>query len=529
MSAGRGAARERGERKLKPASRVGPRPRNASGSRGSNGPENTLIEAMSEPSDRAPLHARASHPGGTDVGWGTASGQFGARQRVYPLSYAGHEPVRGAVRARAAAHPGRRELAGARVQGGGRHAALHPQGRGLARCGTRTARRYIDYVGSWGPMILGHAYPPVRRGRAPGGGARHLLRRALRGARSSWPTAWSRLVPVHREGALRLLRHRGHHERAAPGPRLHRARRKILKFDGCYHGHADAPAGGGRARAWPRWASPARPASPRGAGRPTPWSRPSTTSRRWRRVIAEHGADLAAVIVEPVAGNMGVRGPARGLPAGACATSRTRAGALLIFDEVITGFRLAPRRRPGALRRDARPHLPGQDHRRRAARRGLRRPRRHHGPGGALGPRLPGGHAVRQPAGHGRRLRHPRPPAPHGHSTSGWRRWPSACRSACARAAQAAGVMLTVNRVGSMFTPFFCRGPGDRLRRARKHLGHGALRALLPRHARARRVPAARRSSRPPSSRVAHDGAATSTPPSRGGRLVGSRSLSRPR
>ena len=161
-------------------------------------------------------------------------------------------------------------------------------------------------------------------------------------------------------------------------------RRKILKFEGCYHGHADAllvAAGSGVATL----GIPGSPGVPEGTVADTVVA---PVQRRWppsERVFAEHGADLAAVIVEPVAGNMGCVPPRDGyLPA---LRELTRShGALLIFDEVITGFRLGAGRRAGRLRHRARPDLPGQDHRRRAARGGLRRPGRHHGPRRARGP-----------------------------------------------------------------------------------------------------------------------------------------------
>ena len=125
-----------------------------------------------------------------------------------------------------------------------------------------------------------------------------------------------------------------------------------------------------------------------------------------------------------------------------CASSRDARGALLIFDEVMTGFRLAPGGAQAALRRHARPHLPGQDHRRRPARRARTAGRADdHGPRRARRARLPGGHAVRQPAGHGRRVRRcstrlARPGTYERLEALDDR----ACRRACARAAQAAGV-----------------------------------------------------------------------------------------
>ena len=167
----------------------------------------------------------------------------------------------------------------------------------------------------------------------------------------------------------------------------------------------------------------------------------------------------------------------------------TAHGALLIFDEVITGFRARRRRRAALLRRRARPHLPRQDHRRRPARRRLRRPRRHHGDGRAARPRLPGRHALRQPAGDGRRHRHAarccRTPASIARST----RWASSSRLACATPPR------PPSRPSPCSSSARCSRSSSPRCSARLRLGEGrryrTLRALLPRHARRRRLPPA--------------------------------------
>ena len=117
-----------------------------------------------------------------------------------------------------------------------------------------------------------------------------------------------------------------------------------------------------------------------------------------RASCASIAAQIAAIIVEPIAGNMGVVPPADGFLAGA---ARPLHGARHRADLRRGDLRLprGGRRRAGPLRRAAGPDVPGQDHRRRAAGGRLRRPRRHHGPGGAGGPGVSGGHAVGQPAG----------------------------------------------------------------------------------------------------------------------------------
>ena len=170
-------------------------------------------------------------------------------------------------------------------------------------------------------------------------------------------------------------------------------RDKIVKFDGCYHGHADSLLVVGRLRRPRRSASRARPACPRGTAADTLVA-PYNDLAAVAAVVAAHGAEIAAVIVEPVCGNMGCVAAARRATSRRCASSRARTATLLIFDEVMTGFRVALRRRAGALRRHARPDLPRQDHRRRPAGGGLRRPGRHHGHGRAARPGLPGRDAV---------------------------------------------------------------------------------------------------------------------------------------
>jgi glutamate-1-semialdehyde 2,1-aminomutase len=116
-------------------------------------------------------------------------------------------------------------------------------------------------------------------------------------------------------------------------------RRKILKFAGCYHGHADAllvSAGSGVATL----GIPGSPGVPEGTVADTLVA-PFNDLAAVEQVASAHGADLAAVIVEPVVGNMGVVAPREGYLRGLREITG-RAGALLVFDEVITGFRLAP-------------------------------------------------------------------------------------------------------------------------------------------------------------------------------------------
>lgn len=195
---------------------------------------------------------------------------------------------------------------------------------------------YIDYVLSWGPLILGHAEPRVIAA---------ITEAAARGTSFGAPTELEtelaeeiisivpgiemvRFVSSGTEATMSALRL----ARAATG------RAKIVKFSGCYHGHADfllAKAGSGIAT----------------LGLPdSPGVTANATSdvliaeyndlAGVERIFAEFPEDIAAIIVEPVAGNMGVVGPQPGFLEGLRAVTANH-GALLIFDEVLCGFRVA--------------------------------------------------------------------------------------------------------------------------------------------------------------------------------------------
>ena len=196
-------------------------------------------------------------------------------------------------------------------------------------------RVYTDYVGSWGPLILGHAYPDVVQ--------------AVRDAALSG-TSFGAPCPAEVELAERVVRLMPSIEKVRfvssgteatmSALRLARGftgRSKILKFEGCYHGHADSllvAAGSGVATL----GIPGSPGVPAGTVADT-LTAPFNDLRAVEEVVSVHGKDLAAVIVEPVAGNMGCVLPSPGYLEGLREITR-REGALLIFDEVITGFRL---------------------------------------------------------------------------------------------------------------------------------------------------------------------------------------------
>jgi len=196
-------------------------------------------------------------------------------------------------------------------------------------------RSYLDMVGSWGPMILGHAHPAVvtalreraRNGTsfgAPTTGEIELARTLVDAVPSIEEV---RLVSSGTEATMSALRL----ARAATG------RDVIVKFAGCYHGHVDAllvRAGSGATT----FGVPDSPGVPAALAALTVTAEYNATAEV-RELLRRRGGEIAAVIVEPVAGNMGVVPPEPGFLE--CLREETaRAGALLVFDEVITGFRL---------------------------------------------------------------------------------------------------------------------------------------------------------------------------------------------
>ena len=197
-------------------------------------------------------------------------------------------------------------------------------------------RRYIDYVGSWGPMILGHAHPDVIEA---------VRAAALDGLSFGAPTAAEtelarRVCAIM--PSIELVRFVSSGTEATMSAiRLARGftgRDKIVKFEGCYHGHSDSllvKAGSGALTL-------GVPTSP---GVPASLAEHTVTLTyndldQVEQVFAEIGTEVACIIVEPIAGNMNMVLPAPGFLEGLRATC-DRYGALLIFDEVMTGFRVA--------------------------------------------------------------------------------------------------------------------------------------------------------------------------------------------
>ena len=205
-----------------------------------------------------------------------------------------------------------------------------------ARFWDEDGRAFVDYVGSWGPMILGHAHPAVveavraatGRGTSYGAPCAGEVELAERIARLMPAVEKLRFVSSGTEATMSALR-------VARG---FTGRRKILKFDGCYHGHADSllvSAGSGVATL----GIPGSPGVPEGTVADTLVA-PFNDTAAVEAVVRAHGSDLAAVIVEPVCGNMGTVAPKPGYLEELREVTR-QAGSVLIFDEVMTGFRLA--------------------------------------------------------------------------------------------------------------------------------------------------------------------------------------------
>ncbi len=198
-------------------------------------------------------------------------------------------------------------------------------------------KRYIDYINSWGPMILGHAYDAV---------VRAIQEKAVFSTSFGAPTELEiemaeliismvpnvdlvRMVSSGTEACMSALR-------LARG---YTGRNKFIKFEGCYHGHADAflvKAGSGLAT----FNIQTVPGVTAGASMDT-LTAPYNDLEAVAHLVKENPNEIAAIIIEPVAGNMGCIIPQPGFMEGLRALC-DKEGILLIFDEVMTGFRLAP-------------------------------------------------------------------------------------------------------------------------------------------------------------------------------------------
>jgi glutamate-1-semialdehyde 2,1-aminomutase len=196
--------------------------------------------------------------------------------------------------------------------------------------------RYIDYIGSWGPLILGHRHPAVvgavvsvlERGTSFGAPIDLEVQLAEKVIEAVPSVEMVRMVNSGTEATMSAVRL----ARGATGRDI------VIKFDGCYHGHADTllvAAGSGVATL----GIPGSPGVPESIARHT-LSLPYNDTNCLKDVMEKQGESVACVIVEPIAGNMGLVAPEKEF----LETLREltdRFGAILIFDEVMTGFRVA--------------------------------------------------------------------------------------------------------------------------------------------------------------------------------------------
>ncbi len=196
--------------------------------------------------------------------------------------------------------------------------------------------RYLDYFGSWGPMILGHAYPPVVEAIQ-----QSATRSSSFGASTPAEADLAELIVRAVPSMERLRFVSSGTEATMSAIRLARAftgRKYIIKFEGCYHGHADGllvKAGSGVAT----FGIPGSAGVPEEIAHFTlalPYNNLSVVEA----AFAARPDEIAAIILEPVAGNMGCVAPQPGYLEGLRELTE-RAGAVLIFDEVMTGFRVA--------------------------------------------------------------------------------------------------------------------------------------------------------------------------------------------
>ncbi len=198
-------------------------------------------------------------------------------------------------------------------------------------------RTYLDLVQSWGALLFGHACPEIleaaeaaaRRGTSFGAPTELEVELAERIVEAVPSVEEVRLVSSGTEAVMSAVRL----ARGATGRDL------IVKFEGCYHGHADPLLAKGAGSGLATLGIPGSPGATEGAARDTV-TLPYNDLEAVRALFAERGSEVAVVVVEPVAANMGVVPPEPGFLQGLRELTREH-GALLLFDEVITGFRIA--------------------------------------------------------------------------------------------------------------------------------------------------------------------------------------------
>jgi glutamate-1-semialdehyde 2,1-aminomutase len=197
-------------------------------------------------------------------------------------------------------------------------------------------RRYIDYVQSWGAKLFGHACPEIvevateaaRLGTSFGAPTELEVRLAEQITRMMPSVEMVRLVSSGTEAAMSAVR-------LARG---FTGRDRIVKFEGCYHGHSDSLLAKGAGSGVATFGIPGSPGVTEGSARDT-ITAPFNDLNAVRQLLRGQGDQVAAIIVEPIAANMGVVPPEPGFLQGLRELC-DRYGALLIFDEVITGFRV---------------------------------------------------------------------------------------------------------------------------------------------------------------------------------------------
>ena len=197
--------------------------------------------------------------------------------------------------------------------------------------------RLIDYINSWGPMILGHAYEPV---------VKAIVEKAKLGTSFGMPTQIETQIAelaISMVPDIEMIRFvNSGTEACMSAVRLARGytnKDKIIKFAGCYHGHSDSfliQAGSGAVT----FGSPNSPGVTKGTAKDTLLARYNDLDHV-EEIVAQNLDQIACIIIEPVAGNMGCISPAPGFLEGLRALCDAHQ-ILLIFDEVMTGFRLAP-------------------------------------------------------------------------------------------------------------------------------------------------------------------------------------------
>ncbi|MHB8172324.1 MAG: glutamate-1-semialdehyde 2,1-aminomutase [Thermincolia bacterium] len=197
---------------------------------------------------------------------------------------------------------------------------------------------YIDYVGSWGPLILGHRHPKVNEALH-----NYLEKGTSYGAPTELETTLAKMV-IEAVASVEMVRFvNSGTEATMSALRLARGytkRNKIVKFEGCYHGHADSlliKAGSGALTL----GVPTSPGVPENIANNTITAQYNDLENL-KEIFELEGNDIAAVIIEPIPGNMGVVLPKAGYLQGLRELTK-KYGALLIFDEVMTGFRVAYR------------------------------------------------------------------------------------------------------------------------------------------------------------------------------------------